>query len=103
MAMLALGVVGPFVLSVYLYPDLRSGALGVADGEVLFVVMIMAFVSMMIWPAIAMSSRFICGRLAVGLAFGDEANGPVTFRVRSPTPIVGRIEDGARRVPIKGP
>lgn len=51
LVMLVLITLGQLVLAVHLYPDLRSGALGVPDGEAFFLVMLLSCVAAAIWPA----------------------------------------------------
>lgn len=53
LALLVLMALGQMVLSVHLYPDLRSGALGLPDGEAFFLVMLLSSIAAAIWPAIA--------------------------------------------------
>lgn len=44
---------GTRVLSIFLYPDLWSGALGLADGDAWVLMMVLAGVGMMAWPVVA--------------------------------------------------
>lgn len=53
LVMLVLVALGQLVLAVHLYPDLRSGALGVPDGETFFLIMVLSAVAAAIWPALA--------------------------------------------------
>lgn len=53
LATLVLVALGQLVLAVHLYPDLRSGALGLPDGETFFLVMVLSAVAAAIWPTIA--------------------------------------------------